>query len=259
MKSCRAAQAEGKRVRANRRACAVDVRDAPQRNGDDSRWSSQSCWSRRWATTGGAARGTRRADTLLAARSRSTTLRWCQSRRRRRAARRPCRNPERIRPSRRSCRRRCPNSSRPPTLSLDRAGRRRALPRCRDPRRRWGGYAEAEQRYQEVISRAGQNSIYATDRTSRPGGCPGRPGQVRQRDQRLHRVEPRHELTDPGGQRADSARSRLRARGAEGRGRPRVHPHRLGVPAVGLRRRRPSRDGGSPEVVARPRQMRSRT
>ena len=62
-------------------------------------------------------------------------------------------------------------------------------------------------------------------------------------------TEPRHDLADPGRQRADAARSRLRAGRPEGGSGADVRPHRPGVPAVDLRWPTPARARGGPQVL----------
>jgi hypothetical protein len=90
------------------------------------------------------------------------------------------------------------------------AGARGALSSRSDPRRaravRGGGAAlpgSYRPRRQHDLRAHGQAGA---------GGRAGCTGQVRQRDQHLHGIEPRSQLADPRGQRADAAGARLQPR-----------------------------------------------
>ena len=123
-------------------------------------------WRPLAATCGGARHATPARTRCSPRQSRSTTRRSCRLPRPRPAAPRRFLRQERSRPSRRSSRRRCPSSAKRPTViptprqdwsrSIHLAGILAAL----------GQYPEAEQRFQEVVSK-GAGSIYA--RTARLG------------------------------------------------------------------------------------------
>ena len=121
-------------------------------------------------------------------RSRSTKRRSCRWRRRRPAARRRCSSPARTRPSRRSSQAALPKfieaADKYPSTTAGIAARYHAAAILAS----LGRYSEAEQRYQEVVSRARHRRIYGRTAQARPRGSAGRAGQVRQRDQHLHRA-----------------------------------------------------------------------
>ena len=93
-------------------------------------------------------------------------------------------------------------------------GHRGALPCGGDP----GGAGQARRGRAALQGsrRQGGNHDLRAHRAPGDGRIADRAGQVRQRDRRLFRVEPRHDFDAAARQRAHASRPRLRARGEEG-------------------------------------------
>ena len=116
------------------------------------------------------------------------------------------------------------------------------VPPRRHPRRRSDTIPEAEQTLPGRDQQAGsEQHLRAAPRASGWRSA-GRAGQVRQRHRHLHRAQPRHDVADSGGQRADAARTGLRAGRPQGRSGAHLRPRRAGVPAVALRQPTPRRE-----------------
>ena len=96
-----------------------------------------------------------------------------------------------------------------------------------------GQYPEAEQRFQEVVSK-GTGSIYA--RTARLGLADAQVAQGKYDNaiQIYTELSRDTTLADAGGRRADAARTRVRPGRPQGRSRTNIRPDRPGVPAIEL-------------------------
>ena len=186
----------------------------------------------------------RRRLRVVAADARRRRQRDARRRRSRSTTRRSCRWPPRRRAAPRRCRR-------PGTFTTEQEKLQAALPKFREAADRYptsraglvakfhlagilaalGQYPEAEQKFQEVVSK-GNSTIYA--RTARLGLADTQVAQGKYDNAIAIYTELSRDtdLADPGRQRADAARTRLRARRPQGGSGAHLRPHRPGVPAV---------------------------